>query len=99
MEKFAADDKLDQLNAQKRRMKELEHKKEIERLWQARLQQYKDQREEEQREKERQLMEEARKKEIIRRERERLLKEYAELLENYHPKASAIEKTKTQLKQ
>lgn len=33
LDKFAEDDKLEQLNQQKRRMKELEHKKEVERLW------------------------------------------------------------------
>ena len=37
MEKFAEDDRLEQLNAQKRRMKELEHKREIESLWQEKL--------------------------------------------------------------
>lgn len=33
MDKFAEDERLEQMNAQKRRMKELEHKREIERLW------------------------------------------------------------------
>jgi len=33
MSKFAEDDRLEQMNQQKRRMKELEHKREIERLW------------------------------------------------------------------
>ena len=32
LDKFAEDDRLDQMNAQKRRMKQLEHRKEIERL-------------------------------------------------------------------
>lgn len=32
-QKFAEDDRLEQMNAQRRRMKELEHKREIERLW------------------------------------------------------------------
>jgi hypothetical protein len=32
-EKFAEDERLEQMNAQKRRMRELEHKREIERLW------------------------------------------------------------------
>ena len=32
MEKFAEDDRIEQLNAQKRRMKQLEHKKAVERL-------------------------------------------------------------------
>lgn len=37
LEKFANDDKLEQLAQNKRRMKEVEHKKEVERLWQERL--------------------------------------------------------------
>lgn len=40
MEKFAKEDKLEQLAQQKRRMKELEHKKEIERMWLERLNAY-----------------------------------------------------------
>jgi len=45
MEKFAQDERLEQMNAQKRRMRELEHKREIERLWTERLAIYKAQRE------------------------------------------------------
>jgi hypothetical protein len=37
MDKFSKEDKLEQLAQQKRRMKEQEHKREIERLWQERL--------------------------------------------------------------
>lgn len=37
LQKFAKEDKLDQLAQQKKRMKELEHKKEVEKLWQERL--------------------------------------------------------------
>jgi hypothetical protein len=33
MEKFAEYEKLEQMNQQKRRMKELDHKREVERLW------------------------------------------------------------------
>eukprot|EP00828_Plagiopyla_frontata_P042013 TRINITY_DN6163_c0_g1_i1.p1 TRINITY_DN6163_c0_g1~~TRINITY_DN6163_c0_g1_i1.p1 ORF type:complete len:294 (+),score=80.46 TRINITY_DN6163_c0_g1_i1:125-1006(+) len=40
MEKFAMDDKLEQMNQQKRRMKELEHKREVERLWTIKLELY-----------------------------------------------------------
>ena len=32
LEKFAEDDRIEQMNAQKRRMKQLEHKKAVERL-------------------------------------------------------------------
>lgn len=45
MEKFAEDERLEQMNAQRRRMRELEHKREIERLWQEKLSVYKAQRE------------------------------------------------------
>ena len=44
LKKFAEDDRIEQMNAQRRRMKELEHKKEVERLWQGKLEMYKQQR-------------------------------------------------------
>ncbi len=37
LEKFAEDDRIEQMNMQRRRMKELEHKREVERLWQEKL--------------------------------------------------------------
>ena len=46
-EKFAEDERLEQMNQQKRRMRELQHKKEIERLWQEKLAVYRVQREQE----------------------------------------------------
>lgn len=52
MEKFAEDDRLEQMNAQRRRMRELEHKREIERLWQEKLVIYQQQREAEKAEQE-----------------------------------------------
>jgi len=36
-QKFAEDERLEQMNAQKRRMREAQHKREIDRLWQAKL--------------------------------------------------------------
>ena len=42
MKKFAEDDRIEQMNQQKWRMKELEHKKEVERLWQEKLEMYKE---------------------------------------------------------
>ena len=41
MDKFAEDERLEQMNAQRRRMCELEHKREVERLWQEKLILYK----------------------------------------------------------
>lgn len=40
MAKFAEDDRLDQMNAQRRRMKQLEHKREVERLIEDRRRQH-----------------------------------------------------------
>lgn len=76
MEKFAEDERLEQMNAQKRRMRELEHKREIERLWQEKLEVYRAQREMELEEKRIQEEEERRKKAVIEMEKERLLKEH-----------------------
>ena len=44
MQKFAEDERLEQMNAQKRRMREQEHKREIERLWLEKLAIYRAQR-------------------------------------------------------
>lgn len=40
MAKFAEDDRIEQMNAQKRRMKQLEHKRAVEKLLEERRQQY-----------------------------------------------------------
>jgi hypothetical protein len=45
--KFAEDERIEQLNANKRRMKEAEHKREIERLWTEKLTAYKEERDKE----------------------------------------------------
>merc|ERR1719310_408374 len=44
LEKFAEDDRLDQMNAQKRRMRQLEHRREIERLLEVRREKYEQER-------------------------------------------------------
>ena len=44
MQKFAEDEKLEQMNAQKRRLREAEHKRDVEVLWQQKLEIYKAQR-------------------------------------------------------
>mmetsp|Transcript_32702 Transcript_32702/g.37078 ORF Transcript_32702/g.37078 Transcript_32702/m.37078 type:complete len:82 (-) Transcript_32702:278-523(-) len=69
-------------------MKEQEHKREVERLWQIKLDIYRQQREEEQAEKRRQEEEEQRKREIVELEKEKLLREHAELLQDYLPKGT-----------
>ena len=44
-QKFAEDERLEQMNAQKRRMRELQHKRDIEKLWQEKLEVFRQQRE------------------------------------------------------
>ena len=86
MEKFAHDEKLEQLNTQKRRLKEFEYKKEIERQWQEKRIQYQKQKENELFELQRQKEEETRKREIIEIEKERLVREHEEILKNFFKK-------------
>lgn len=88
MEKFAEDERLEQMNAQKRRMRELEHKREIERLWQEKLAIYRAQREMELEEKRIQEEEARRKQMVVEMEKERLLREHGMVLNQYHPKAA-----------
>ena len=88
MQKFADDERLEQMNAQKRRMREQEHKREIERLWQEKLAIYRAQRELEL-EEIRQKEEDQRKKAaIVELEKERLIREHGQILQQYHPKAA-----------
>lgn len=87
-QKFADDEKLEQMNAQKRRMRELEHKREIERLWQEKLAIYRAQREMELEEKRYQEQQERQKALIVEQEKERLLREHGQILLQYHPKAA-----------
>jgi hypothetical protein len=44
LQKFAEDERIEQMNAQKRRMREQEHKREVERLWGEKLAVYRAQR-------------------------------------------------------
>lgn len=80
MQKFADDERIEQMNAQKRRMKELEHKREVERLWQEKLAVYKAQREMELEIKRQQEEEERRQRDIVEMEKQRLLAEHANVL-------------------
>ena len=88
MQKFAEDERLEQMNAQKRRMREQEHKREIERLWQEKLAIYRAQREMELEEKRVKEEEERRKQMVVEMEKERLLREHGHVLNQYHPKAA-----------
>ena len=70
-------------------MRELEHKREIERLWQEKLAIYKAQREAEQAEQDFKAQEELRQRQIIEEEKQRLLAEHAAILQQHHPKANS----------
>ncbi|RUS73281.1 hypothetical protein EGW08_018954 [Elysia chlorotica] len=84
--KFAEDDRIEQMNAQKRRMKQQEHARAVERLMEDRRAQFAREREAEasQRQEEARL-EEFRKK-IIEEERQKLLREHATKLIGFLPR-------------
>jgi hypothetical protein len=80
LEKFAQDERIEQMNAQKRRMKQLEHKREVERLLEERRKMYEEEKAselEEQREEERraQVL-----RDLIEQERQKILREAASKL-------------------
>ncbi len=86
LEKFAIDDKLEQMNAQRRRMKQLEHKKAVEQLLEVRRQELNAAKKRELDERvEAEKLDEYR-RQIIEEERIRLLKEHATKLLGYLPK-------------
>ena len=89
MQKFAEDERLEQMNDQKRRMREQEHKREIERLWKEKLAVYNAQRELEMQEVAAKKAEEARIRELVEQEKARLLAEHQAILLQHHPKAFA----------
>lgn len=86
MEKYAEDEKLEQFNAMRRRQKEIDLKKEIEKQWQEKLRQYHLQKQQEINELEKQRREETYKREIIQKEKERLIREHEDLLKNFFKK-------------
>ncbi|KAM4630463.1 uncharacterized protein ACJ7VT_000159 [Polymixia lowei] len=86
MAKFAEDDRIEQMNAQKRRMKQLEHKRAVEKLIEDRRQQHKMDKELEAKERAIEQEREALRRQIIDEERQRLLKRHATKLLGYIPK-------------
>ncbi|KAI7813914.1 meiosis-specific nuclear structural protein 1 [Triplophysa rosa] len=86
MAKFAEDDRIEQMNAQKRRMKHLEHKRAVEKLLEDRRQQYLADKEREAEERAMEQEREAQRRHIIEEERQRLLKQHATKLLGYLPK-------------
>lgn len=86
LDKFAADDKIEQMNAQKRRMKQLEHKRTVEALLEERRQRMNM---DKQRELDERILNDkldAYRRQIIEEERVKLLQEHATKLLGYLPK-------------
>lgn len=67
LEKFAIEDKIQQMAQQKRRMKEVEHKREIERLWQQKLMAFRAQKEQEQQQFQKTIQQQRWEQEVIQR--------------------------------
>ncbi len=86
LEKFAADDKIEQMNAQRRRMKQLEHKRAVDALLDDRRQRLNIEKQRELDEKVMQDKLDAYRKQIIEEERVKLLQEHATKLLGYLPK-------------
>ncbi|XP_035483548.2 meiosis-specific nuclear structural protein 1-like isoform X1 [Scophthalmus maximus] len=86
MTKFAEDDRIEQMNAQKRRMKQLEHKREVENLIEDRRRQREADLELEAKERAAEQEREALHRQIIEEERQKLLKRHATKLLGYMPK-------------
>lgn len=84
--KFAEDDRIEQMNAQKRRMKQLEHRREVEKLIDERRRQHEADKELEAKEKALEEEREALRMKIIEEERQKLLKRHATQLLGYLPK-------------
>ncbi|KAM4766038.1 meiosis-specific nuclear structural protein 1 isoform 3-T4 [Cyanocitta cristata] len=84
--KFAEDDRMEQLNAQKRRMKQLEHKMAVEKILEDRRQQCIAEKERELEERELEKRRQASIRAIIEEERQKLLKEHAWKLLGYLPR-------------
>eukprot|EP01062_Namystynia_karyoxenos_P058858 TRINITY_DN50312_c0_g1_i1.p2 TRINITY_DN50312_c0_g1~~TRINITY_DN50312_c0_g1_i1.p2 ORF type:complete len:487 (+),score=269.74 TRINITY_DN50312_c0_g1_i1:85-1461(+) len=86
LEKFAEDDRIDQMRQAERNRKRAEHNREVQRLLEERARQREDERQREVRARELDEEREAQKREIIRQERARLLREHASRLVGYLPK-------------
>lgn len=90
MEKYAADEKLEQMNAQKRRMRQLEHRRMAEELVAQRRAALEAERQRELDEQREQQRREELRRQIIEQERRRLLREHAPQLINYLPKVCVV---------
>ena len=86
MAKFAEDDRIELLNAQKRRMKQQEHKRAVEALLEERRKQAQLERERELLDRQREKEEANVRAEIIEEERQQLLSKHVKNLLGYLPK-------------
>ena len=89
MEKFAEDERLEQMNAQRRRMREQEHKRQVEKLWEDKLKIYNAQKEAEVQEQARIVAEKQMQAAVVEQEKQRLLAEHAAILNLHNPKAAS----------
>lgn len=96
MERFAEDERLEQMNAAKRRMREQEHKREVERLLAVKRDMFEKQRAAEEAEQQARLAEKEREAALLEEERRRLLAEAASLQE-YLPKGVLRDQRDAQL--
>jgi hypothetical protein len=83
--KFADDDRVEQMNAQKRRLKQAEHRREVERLIEARRAEFEAQKEAELMEREDEARLKATKQDIIEEQRRIMISEHAAKLAGYLP--------------
>lgn len=86
LKKFAEDAKLEQMIQSKRRMKELEHKREVEKMWQQRLELYRIEREKELAWEKDMMKKDDWLDEIVKMEKERLLQENLPYIDGFLPK-------------
>ena len=86
LEKFAEEDRVEQMNAQRRRMKMQEHKREVERLAAVKKAMFEEQMAREEEEAEAIREAEAGRAAIVEEERKRLLVEHAARLKDFLPK-------------
>eukprot|EP00930_Biecheleria_cincta_P006096 TRINITY_DN107082_c0_g1_i1.p1 TRINITY_DN107082_c0_g1~~TRINITY_DN107082_c0_g1_i1.p1 ORF type:complete len:733 (-),score=211.70 TRINITY_DN107082_c0_g1_i1:31-2229(-) len=91
--KFAEDERLEQMSAQKRRMKLQDYKRDIDRQLEARRGLYEEERKKELDELERLKSEEAEREKVVEQERLRLLEEHGSDLRNFLPKGAIAKET------
>ena len=86
MEKLAEDDRIEQMNSQKRRMKQLEHRRAVEKLLQDRKTRYEAEKEREILERKIEIEEAQKRSKLIEEERQKLIAKHAHNLLGYIPK-------------